>query len=489
MLFLATAFAVGSYLGRKVDRHLATAIAAADRDDPHWRIEELLAQREQVSVEENSALVVDQVVAMMPENWPLRRPPIASDADPRKVSLEEAFNWLDSMPDNFRLDDEIARTLEGELKSHEKAVHLARTLGDYRRGRRELVIGPAVVDTLFSHVRPARTAARLLAAEAAMRAHGGDIDGALDSCRAIFAIGRAFGDEPFLISQLVRVAIGESALKSMWRALGQGEASDAALARLQGLILDELGQPLLLVAVKGERAVLTEALRRVATGEAPLSALSDGGASAGGLGQSALAPLGRIWIDEQEAVLLDWMNEAVAIARRPAALRPALWAAWEANIQRTKESRYGRYTAMLPIVLAPGISTASSAIARYQTDLAANAILVAAERHRRKNGGWPTSIDVIDRGILTGAPGDPFAGAPFQMTYDEGQLRVYSVGPNGVDEHGSYDTGRFMRGESDDAGALVWDVSLRRQPVPKDVDAIELIEQVRRSFFPAIGQR
>ena len=50
--------------------------------------------------------------------------------------------------------------------------------------------------------------ARLLQADAAIRAHNGDLDGALDSCRAILGAGRSIGDEPFVISQLVRIAIG-----------------------------------------------------------------------------------------------------------------------------------------------------------------------------------------------------------------------------------------------------------------------------------------
>ena len=40
-----------------------------------------------------------------------------------------------------------------------------------------LVIGRVVFDTLLPHVQGARTAARLLAADAAVRAQDGDIDG------------------------------------------------------------------------------------------------------------------------------------------------------------------------------------------------------------------------------------------------------------------------------------------------------------------------
>ena len=67
-----------------------------------------------------------------------------------------------------------------------------------------------------------------MAADAAIRAHDSDADGALESCRAVFCVGRSIGDEPFLISQLVRVAIGGVALNSIRRALAQGEPSEQA---------------------------------------------------------------------------------------------------------------------------------------------------------------------------------------------------------------------------------------------------------------------
>ncbi len=58
LLVLAAAFAIGIHVGRLVDRRLAAAVAAADRDDPFWRLADLMARREPVPAAENSALVV-----------------------------------------------------------------------------------------------------------------------------------------------------------------------------------------------------------------------------------------------------------------------------------------------------------------------------------------------------------------------------------------------------------------------------------------------
>jgi hypothetical protein len=457
VLLLAAALIVGNYVGRLVDRRLASAIAAADADDPNWRLDARLAHRVQVSDEQNSALVLDKVLQILPDAWPGTRTAIAGESDSSAARVREAFSELGSTPNNVKLGNSVIESFRGELQTYEKAVVLARSLANYSRGRHELKIGRAIFDTPLPHVQGARTATRLLVA----------------SCRAIFAAGRSIGDEPFLISHIVRVAIGESALESTRRVLAQGEASDAVLARLEDLMLDEMAQPLLLAGIKGERAILAEIIRRLGAGEIPISALSDRRPLNRQDPPGEVAPWGKLWFDHQRAVAIERMTGAVAIARQPIGRQPALWREWEAEAERLKRSAFGQYTVLLPLLLSPAVATASSAFSRYHTDLAANAILVAAERHRRKTGQWPASVAAIDRTIIPSAPADPYSGESFRMEHRDGRLFVYSVGPNGVDEHGEYEPRRWMSGEGDDAGAQAWDVPLRRREAPAEPKADE----------------
>src|SRR6185312_4479431 len=139
------------------------------------------------------------------------------------------------------------------------------------------------------------------------------------------------------------------AMNSARRVLGQGEPSDAALARLQSLILDELRQPLLLYGLKGERALMAELTRRIAAGEVPISALSDSGPkSAADLRGSAIAPWGKLLFDNQQAVSIEWTTAAIAIARHPAASRPPLWKAWEDRRERVRRTEFGPYLNTFP---------------------------------------------------------------------------------------------------------------------------------------------
>ena len=346
------------------------------------------------------------------------------------------------------------------------------------------MIGPAVIDTLLGETQSARNVVRLLDADAAIRAQSGEYDGALESCRAIINTARSIGDEPTLISSLVRIAIDGLAMRSTARVLGQGEPSEAALAQLQSLILDELAQPLLLNGMRGERAMLTELIRRLEEGQVPLSVIEGGSSKpstgANTAGRSAMRFAGFIFTG-QRAIAIDWLTEAVAISRRPPFEQCALWAEWEAKIVAVKRSQFGRFTAMLPLLLTPATTAASNASSRSQAELGATAILIAAERHRRKTGKWPAAIKEIDPSILPGPPVDPFTGNSFRMEYHNGQFVVYSVGLNGQDEHGEYDPKRWNKGGPDDVGARAWDVSLRRRPYTKPADA-------KQSQAPVISQ-
>ena len=211
LLVLATAYGAGAYVGRMVDRRSVAAIIAANRDDPYWRLDDLLAHREHVPDDENSALVVNDVVSLLPETWPDSRSPAGGEARPNGTRVYEAFTRLGATPPNIKLDDPVAEALRGELKTYEQAVLLARTLANYNRGSHELEIGPTILDTRLAQTQAARNAGRLLATDAALRVHDGDIDGALESCRATLGVARSIGDEPFLISHLVRFAVGRRA--------------------------------------------------------------------------------------------------------------------------------------------------------------------------------------------------------------------------------------------------------------------------------------
>jgi hypothetical protein len=136
---------------------------------------------------------------------------------------------------------------------------------------------------------------------------------------------------------------------------------------------------------------------------------------------------------------------------------------WDAQLVGARQSRIGLATSWLPIVLLPGLSANDTAHSRYLAALGSTVILLAAERHRRKTGSWPTSIATIDPAIIDRLPVDPYSGRSFCMRHRDGQLLIYSIGSNLQDENGAYDPKRWQEKVRDDVGAAGWDVPLRRQ--------------------------
>jgi hypothetical protein len=465
LLAMLGLLAAAVFFSSKGNRRLDEATAVADRDDPNWRLDDLMAHRDKVSDQENSALILAGLRYSLPENWPYGSSPPAGGASPAPSKAKKAHDQLSLTADNIRIDNPTAEAIRADLNAYSEPLRIARSVADYPRGEHVLQIGPTVIDTQLPETQAARSVAQLLQADAAIRAHDADVDGAIESCRAILNTGRSIGDEPFLISQLARVAIGRTATSAARRVLGQGEPSDASLGRLQTLVLDEAGQPLSFFAIRGERAAMTEVIRRIGSGEISPADLTEGATKSSGVLPRAVASFAGLFTGNQQAVALEWMNDAVAIARRPSAEQATLWQNWNANISSVARSRFGRFTATLPLLLAPGMSSASHAFGNYQADLGATAILIAAERHRRKTGNWPISIAAIDRSILPSAPIDPHTGQAFHLERHDGQIVVYSVGSNLVDEHGAEPPKRGNNRGPDDVSARAWDVSVRgRKP-------------------------
>ena len=452
-----------------VNHRLAEAMAAAARQNPYWQLDDVMAHREKVPDAENSALVLAKVDELLPKYWPKATAPGAGGSTTGKTAVSDACDRVAELSANIRLDDKTAGVLRTELKTHEKALAIARTVSGYPRGRHEVVLSPDLINTQLSETEAVRRIARMLVADAAVRAEDGDLDGALESCRAILGTARSIGDEPMLISFLVRMAIDAQAMTSARRVLGQGEPSDAALAQLEAVILDEKVQPLLSTAMSGERATLFELIRRVEDGKVRFSTLVTG------TGERWIANLAGDF-GSQRPLALEWMNEAVAITMRPTFEQNALSAAWDAKIAAHYRGILKRLTSPLPHLLTPAITGAIRVSLRSQSELGSMAILIAAERQRRRTGIWPASIEEIDPSILPKVPEDPFSGKPFHFEHRDGQLFVYSIGPNGTDEHGEYDQRQWQKGEADDVGAKAWDLNLRRQPPvqPKSPDRSQI---------------
>jgi hypothetical protein len=272
----------------------------------------------------------------------------------------------------------------------------------------------------------------------------------LDSCRGILNSGRSVGDEPTLISMLVRIAILGLGTQSLERSLAQGEPGEDAMQKLQSLLEDEEKVPLMLIGMRGERAVFDRMLENLQTGKIDLKILK----GLWGGGEEMILVAGSI--KSHRAILLEIMTESVEASRLPVEQQ-------EAEFKRIERTIL--YRPVVIRMLMPAGMRVEEASLRSRAQLRTAIVALALERYRREHGRWPETLGELVPGKLEQVYTDPYDGKPLRYRRTSDGVVIYSVGPDKTDDGGKLDRKNWMA-PSTDLGIRLWDPDERRQPPP-----------------------
>jgi len=459
---------VGGYvvLVRSGAATLRDAVAEADRLDPGWRLEQIEAKRraDVIPADEDAAARVLAVLDLIPEDWQSTDPKVRAAQGPhRGIDLDEEVGKVEP---NARIPADMAAGLAAEMESLSDARDEARPLADLSRGRFVLDYEFNVLETRLPNTQNSRKVARLLMLSAYHRAGQGDIDGALDDCRAIVGVSHAIGDEPMIISQLVRIAEDSVAIKAIERVLAQGEATDAALGRVMARLTKEAEEPFSLIGLRGERASFNDLFGKLADGSLPISALSDGPKLP--TGPVRYGPHGWAFFQYNQGIAIHFTTRAVEIAKLPMGQQRARWVEWKA-VTKKPESLWRALPAALFYLMLNASDAFPRAHERLYGMLNVTRAIVAMERFRLAFGRWPESIDEIPKSILPDTPIDPYSGRPVRAARVPDGWVVYCVGPDLTDDGGKLDPRFKPDRKGTDWGYRLWDVPNRRRP-PADED-------------------
>ncbi len=448
-LLLAVAGAGGYFAYRhyRAVTALEEAVAALDRAEPGWRLKDIEAARIKVPDAENSARLVTAVHVLLPRGFPVKE----LDDRLEKVTAPEQLD-----PATFAL-------LGQELNRARPAVEEARKLATRPNGRHRLTIPRNPQATLLEDQQDTRGVARLLQFDVLRQAQAGDMKQALASCRAALNAARSLGDEPFIISQLIRTACDAVACQSAERALSQGEAAPDDLLALQRLLQHEAAFPALLVALRGERAMIHETLDAVESGDVPLGDVLGNGDDGEAAALRKFVPgwflrdTFRIDHPRVLARMTRWLAAAQLPPHEQIAAEQAL----------TAERRALPWGAIATRALLPGLEHFSVAERRRLAQVRCLIVALAAERYRLGHGAWPEALDQLAPALLAEVPADPFDGRPLRYRRTASGVVVYSVGENGTDDGGKVWFEEYARPK--DTGWRLWDVKERRRP-PRPVE-------------------
>jgi len=247
------------------------------------------------------------------------------------------------------------------------------------------------------------------------------------------------GQDPLFIGVLVTVAMDVIVDKAAAEVLARGEldresavALSAELARIDYVAMS-------IRAMQAERAQGLKAFRQVREDPTFARSVADlVGGDRPELGADALEKFAQSeGFVQDELAYLQYMGTACELLALP-------WR--EAKNRWPADGEFGDYTGPLHLtrVLAPALGRLpqkrDEAIARRQLLQAA----LAAEQYYSEHGEYPAALaDAQAEGLPV--PIDVFSGEPFVYSVEDGEMTLYSVGPDQRD-----DGGKWASPESDD---------------------------------------
>jgi hypothetical protein len=353
----------------------------------------------------------------------------------------------------------------------------ARRLADLPFGRYPLDWQTDLILPPMPHLDEARVVISVLEYDALLRAQDRDAAGALHTNRAIFNVSRSIGDEPTLISGLVRIALHARAIVSLQRTLAQGEPPPDDLARFQALLDTNAAEPVLTNAMRGERALLDRALRAARDGTGPsirdhvkrLGFLRPAWSTGWKWADDRLEgfrfqlPLERL--PDEHAAVLTFLTEVIAISKRPVHEHGVLIAALQTTLPQRP---------FLTNAFAPGVAKVFDAHRKVHAQTLTAVAALAAERFRHAHGRWPRSLNELTPAFLREVPLDPYTGRPLLFKPLPDGVVIYSVYRDLNDDGGSTLSGPTASGGyfvAPDVGFRLWDVPQRRRPPLPDLKA------------------
>jgi hypothetical protein len=446
VLVLAALVVIGLLWHRgKTASKLREKLAELDRTEPGWRLEDIEAAREDIPDQENSARVIAAAMLGMPRLWP---PPVF----PRQP--------FELIPPNEELNDDDFARLSTGLASLRPALDAAAKLAGMPRGRYTIYFTRNPIEIPLPHLEDSRKISTLFVFEAMRRNQKGETKNALAACRTALNAARSIGDEPFYISQLVRSFCVIHACQAIERTLGQAEPASEDLRALQKLLENEDAFPGLLLASRGERAMIHGAFEAVERGELSFDELDSmqrerGGASPDWL-QSVTSKLGRMNTPDDHTLYLSLTTRRVHEVQLPMHEQRELEKSFQDEVRELPKS------ALITRALLPSFSKMGESFRQKHAMLRCTIAALAVECYRCEKKAWPDSLVRVCAQHLTAVPLDPYDGKSLRYRRIDDGVVIYSLGRDATDNGGTLDPGHSAS-SGVDIGVRLWDVAKRRQ--------------------------
>jgi len=322
------------------------------------------------------------------------------------------------------MDEETRGLVALYLEDNRQAIQLLHEAAVMYDCRYPVDLSTGFDVTLF-HIGELGNAERLLMLEALLYAENGKPEQVVDSIKSMVGLARSLSKEPILLSQLVRIAMGNRTLTALENVLNKVEFSDDQLSELSD-VLGELEDPLAMSGgFVGERCSVIYFYQNCMHDRALCMALD------------VSYPKMFIYTlsgckDSDMIKYLDMMAEYIKICQLPFEQR---YKALSLNHKRAVHEHISEAHTILhlfgrigsrPIIVEAGLIG----------KLRAPRLGLAIERYRLSKGRLPDALAELIPEFLSAVPLDPFDGNPIRYKKLEKGYVVYSIGEDGRDDNG-----------------------------------------------------
>ena len=299
---------------------------------------------------------------------------------------------------------------------------------------------------VLPHLSTMKNAATLFALSSAQRLSKGDTTGAWQDTLNGIRLGEQLRTEPFLISQLVRIAILEINFQTYWEGQVNRQWSAEQLTAFQ-----ETFQSIDLLAgmesaIRAERNMINHWFTSVAQGGTQAQGFDE-------LNSSLDYVPAFIFYSNQyqiNRILTEIILPGIDVSNHR--LNVHQFKKMEEEMLDLKSS-FLSFRHAIALMMLPGLDKYALKVSQTQAALDQSAIVAALERYRLAEGSYPEKLAALMPKFIAKIPGDLFheQGLVYRINEDN-SFTLYSTGYNGTDDSGEF----FIRGESIDFAKGDW---------------------------------
>jgi hypothetical protein len=286
----------------------------------------------------------------------------------------------------------------------------------------------AIAQPLLPSLAALKRCTQVLEVRAIAELAAGQNQKALDDIRLLLYLSKSLGNSPFLISQLVRMAIVDISIQPIWEGLAQHKWSEEQLGDLETQLsgidfLDDYG-----VTIRCERAF---AIMSFETQRRTHEIIMPDGDTR----NIKLMPSAYFYQNELAFAQMSEQWTLPLVDTNSRVISPENYQRIEADI-RAQQKHLSLY-AVQARMLAPAIGPAVKKLAFAQSSIDLARVGCALERYRLAQGEYPKTLDVLAPQFIAEVPHDIINGQPLHYRLrPDGQFILYSVGWNETDDGG-----------------------------------------------------